>query len=225
MNTEICSKFQNCQGCDLYKSRRSVIIGSGNPNASILIVKEMPSQVDDKYGTFFTDSLNFLLDVYFQTVLSKRGKFTKKEAREIFADEVFVTSAVSCRGVINAGDNAGNNREPKQSEIKACRDRLHEVVYSVDPDIVLACGKPAVIGLTKKNKDLPQKIGTLESLFTFDIPGVLTPTIKYSGIYTHDISHAEKVGDYDDPNGVIAQLSTAVMNVWKISEAIKGERL
>lgn len=221
----VCSRYKDCKNCDLYKNRQNIVFGSGNPDASILIVKEMPTDIDDKFGTFFTTSLDFLVELFHQVVLSKRGRFTTKEAREVFSEEVFVTSAVPCRGVVTSGDNMGNTREPKQSELKACRDRLYETIYAVDPDIVLACGKSAVMSLTKRNKDLPQKVGTLETMFHFEIPGVLSPTVKYSAIYTHDLTQAERIGDYDDPHGVISQLTVAVDNVWKISSTLKGEKL
>jgi uracil-DNA glycosylase family 4 len=219
----IYENYKDCTKCDLCKTREQVVFGEGNPNANILIIKEAPTAAEERFGTYATTDLDFLLNLYKQCVANPRGKFTVNELRDMFLDEVYITSSIICRSTITAGDNAGNNREPKISEVKACRDRLYETIYAVDPHIILAFGKPSAVSLLKRSSKLPQKIGTPDSLFSFEIPGRLDTSVAYSCIYTHDINFAERVGDYDDPNGVISQVCTAIKTTWRIAETLQNE--
>ena len=221
---EIQNKYKDCNLCGLCDTRRNILFGSGSPNAKVLIIKDMPTNLEDKHDTFFTDDMNFVLKVFKDVVLSKRGRFTDKEAREILAVEAYVTSAVSCRGEIQVGDNAGNTREPKLSEIKACRDRVLSTIYAIDPNIIIACGKSAAISILKRNKDFPSKAGTLDSIFTIDVEGKMIDKVRYSAIYTHDIKTVEKVGDYDDPNGFVSQFCSAIESAWIISDSLEREK-
>lgn len=223
MLQDIYRKYDSCQRCELSCTAKNLVFGTGNPNADILIVKEMPSEAEDMYNTYATSDLDFMLRIFTDVIATKRGRFTTKELREMFLGECFITSSIICRATITAGENKGSNREPKISEVKACRDRLYDTIYEVDPLIVLALGKSAAIGLSKRTSKLPQKIGTPSSLFSFEIPGRMDTSVVYPAIYTHDINYAERMGDYDDPNGVISQICRAFDTVWRIAEALRKE--
>jgi uracil-DNA glycosylase family 4 len=217
-------EYNNCTNCDLCKTRKNVLIGNGPTRPKVLIIREMPTQLEDKHGTFMTDDMNFVVRIFEDVVLSKRGRFTRQEARQVFIEETFVTSAVSCRGIITAGANAGNNRDPKTLEIKACRDRLHQVIYQVDPLVILVLGHAGAVSLCKRTSKLPQKVGTADTLFTVEVPGVLT-SVRYPAIYTHSSDYAERIGDYDDSNGVIAQICQAFETAWGIADSLLSEKV
>jgi len=52
----------NCTRCDLWKTRKHVIFGEGNPNADILIIGEAPGRDEDLIGRPFVGVSGQLLD-------------------------------------------------------------------------------------------------------------------------------------------------------------------
>jgi uracil-DNA glycosylase family 4 len=139
-----------------------------------------------------------------------------------FFSECFVTSAVTCRPKIMTGDKEGEGRDPKWSELKACRGRLESVIYAVDPHIIIACGKFACSSLLLRNKDLPPRTGKMTSLFTITLKGNTCP-VNYSVIPAPSIRTAKRVGDYDNPNGFVSSLGEALRSAWEISEGLERE--
>ena len=217
----------DCKKCELHCTRKNLIYGTGNPNSRILIVKDMPTSEENRVGTHDTPDLDLLVRVFYEIVVKEEklcGRVNQDEARQVLLDSCFITDSVACRSEIQSGENAGEGRDPKQSQIKACRDRLQETVYEIDPLITLACGKFAVTSLLKRNKDLPAKTGKADSLFTYTVPGRMVEEVRYSGIYTYDWKHAERIGDYDDPSGAIASFCNAMRTVWRIHNKLIGER-
>lgn len=217
----------DCTKCPLSKTRTNLLYGTGNPHAKILIVKDMPSYEENRVGTHNTPDLDLLVRAFYEIIIVEQkmfGRVSQEEARSVLLDTCFITDAVSCRSELLQGDHAGEGRDPKQAEIKACRDRLVETVYNVDPWITLACGKFAVTSLLKRNKDLPQKTGKPDSMFTYSIPGRLAEEVLYSGLYTYDWKHAERIGDYDDPSGAVASFCNALRTTFRIYNKIQGEK-
>ena len=52
----------NCQRCDLWKTRRNVVIGKGNKNADIMFIGEGPGEQEDIQGYPFVGPAGQLLD-------------------------------------------------------------------------------------------------------------------------------------------------------------------
>jgi DNA polymerase len=60
-------------------------------------------------------------------------------------EDVWMTNIVMCRPT--DFDNPNKNRAPSQEEIRACKDRLHEEIYHIDPLVVVALGSVAAKAL------------------------------------------------------------------------------
>jgi DNA polymerase len=116
-----------------------MVFGDGNPKADILIIGEGPGAEEDDKGLPFVGESGEILDSLLETVNIDRQADT------------FVTNLVGCRpfNITKGmdGRTKKENRPPSRPEREACWPRLEEVIYRVDPLIILAVGKPATAQL------------------------------------------------------------------------------
>lgn len=155
--------WSQCQGCALAQHRQNIVFGYGSPNAQIMIIGEAPGENEDRSGLPFVGMAGLLLDQFLaetsardevvaeqKTLLSIKGTGQEAERRrnehrirlrELLIEEFYITNVVMCR--------PPENRDPLTKEMEACRGRLLEQIYLVDPVLILAAGKfaaEAVIG-------------------------------------------------------------------------------
>lgn len=213
------SEYRSCERCKLSECRSRVVLGSGNPRAKVFIVVDTPSEAEDRVGHYNTADIRWLVNLFRQVL---RLDMPLGAAAEKFFSEAFITSAVMCRPAILVGDKAGDARDPKWSEVKACRDRLQQQIYHVDPHIIVGCGKFALQALCGTSSPPSAKTGRLNEMITITVPGELSD-VPYSVIPAPDPQVAKRRGDYDDPNGVVAALGNALGAAWALRDALEGE--
>ena len=163
---ELATSYSNCQKCSLYQSRTSVVFGGGRQDSRLLLVLESPNYEDDQVGGVCNgpEDLDLLLSMYAYT--SKHREFSniagllrsgEKPAilsnpariRELLLEEVFMTYAVLCRPTdpvfegIKLGPSNPMQRKPTTSEIQACNSRLKNLVYVLDPLLIITLGSAA----------------------------------------------------------------------------------
>ena len=109
-----------CTQCRLHKSRTTVVFGSGDPDADLMIIGEGPGQREDEQGLPFVGRSGELLD----TLLAEIGL-----SRE---NGVYIANVVKCR--------PPKNRDPRPDEIDACKGYLRQQLVLVDPSVVLTLG-------------------------------------------------------------------------------------
>ncbi len=109
-----------CDKCDLCKTRTKIVLGSGDPNAKIMILGEGPGAAEDLEGVPFVGRSGALLD----QALTEAG---------LLRSEVFITNIVKCR--------PPGNRNPTPQEMDACYDYLVQQVQEVQPVLVVTLGK------------------------------------------------------------------------------------
>lgn len=124
---ELAAHCKQCQRCGLASGRTHVVVGRGNPLASIVIVGEGPGQSEDEQGLPFVGRSGQLLDKILAAVKLDTHK------------DVYICNVVKCR--------PPGNRAPTPEEIAACRPYLMEQIRLVDPKIILLTGATAVKGL------------------------------------------------------------------------------
>jgi uracil-DNA glycosylase family 4 len=103
-----------------------MVFGQGNPDADIMLVGEAPGGEEDKEGDPFVGDSGQLLRSLCDTVGLQWG-------------EMFVTNIVACR--------PPDNRDPLAVEKDSCMPRVHEIIYIVDPLLIVAVGKYALNAL------------------------------------------------------------------------------
>lgn len=117
---EIEKEIKNCKKCDLYKTKKNYVPGSGNPNARIVFVGEAPGREEDEQGEPFVGAAGRFLN----EILSKVG---------IRRNDVFICNVLKCR--------PPNNREPLPKEISACGNYLIRQLEVIRPDTIVCLGR------------------------------------------------------------------------------------
>lgn len=167
--TVLQGEYKNCTKCELHETRNNVVFGIGNPDADIIIVAEAPGETEDISGYPLVGPSGQILD-YLLAKTSEDSELNRlaksfpgkkmdkfgwtwpdfEEAKMALMKEVFYTNTVLCR--------PPENRNPYLKEIKACNDRLNETIYTIDPVIIIAAGKPSIETLLGKKVSSIQKI-------------------------------------------------------------------
>lgn len=132
--TELTQDCENCQRCPLSKSRTRVVIGRGNPHASILLIGEAPGQQEDETGLPFVGRSGQLLEKILESV----GLNPEKD--------IFICNVNKCR--------PPDNRPPTPQEVEACKPYLLEQIRLVNPAIILLTGATAVKGILKEKRPI-----------------------------------------------------------------------
>ena len=122
-----------CEKCPhLVTSRKSVVFGVGDMNASLMFVGEAPGADEDLQGEPFIGKAGQLLTKVIQTMGLSR-------------ETVFIANVLKCRPD-TPGQTAGN-RKPKTEEMETCLPYLREQIELIQPKALVALGSTAVEGL------------------------------------------------------------------------------
>jgi len=168
----LSEQYRDCQLCPaLVKSRTQVVFGGGSASAPIFVLGEAPGADEDEAGVpFWGRSGRLLMDMLIRVwpeteraaeilAMEPDQSLDDQDApyfealRDYLDDYVFWANIVCCR--------PEENRNPGNSEVKACRDRLNRTIYAVDPLLILAMGKIAISTLLGKVVPVSSKRGTI----------------------------------------------------------------
>jgi DNA polymerase len=114
--------LQGCQRCKLSKSRSTIVYGSGNPRAGLMVIGEGPGEEEDKQGKPFVGRAGQLLT----RMLAARGVGFDRER------DCYIANVVKCR--------PERNRNPEPDEVAACNPFLTAQIDAVQPAVILAMG-------------------------------------------------------------------------------------
>lgn len=141
-----------CTSCRLSASRTSVVFGSGDPTAAVMIIGEAPGSDEDRLGVPFVGRSGKLLDRLIEEELC------------LTRAECYVANVVKCR--------PPENRNPLPDEVSMCRHFLLAQLASVQPDVVLSLGNFAMRALLSTTSGITSMRGR-----TYAFEGaVLIPT-------------------------------------------------
>ena len=111
-----------CERCLLAETRTTLVFGSGDPHARIMLVGEAPGKNEDLTGEPFVGSAGKLLD----ELLGAAG-FAR--------DDVYIANILKCR--------PPGNRDPKPLEVQTCTPFLDAQLELVAPALVVTLGNYA----------------------------------------------------------------------------------
>ncbi len=111
-----------CTRCRLAEGRRTVVFGTGNPDADLMFIGEGPGAEEDRQGLPFVGPAGQLLTRIIGAIGLARG-------------DVYIANVVKCR--------PPGNRDPQPDEVAACRGFLEEQVRLVAPRVLVALGRIA----------------------------------------------------------------------------------
>ncbi len=117
-----------CQACGLCAQRKNVVFGVGAQQATWLFIGEGPGADEDETGEPFVGQAGKLLDAMLTAAGLKRGR------------EVYIANVVKCR--------PPGNRTPTADEALACAPLLDRQIDLIQPKIIVALGKTAMLRLT-----------------------------------------------------------------------------
>jgi DNA polymerase len=143
--------LQGCRRCKLCEGRATIVFGSGNPSADLVVIGEGPGADEDAQGKPFVGRAGQLLTKMLESVQLSR-------------DEVFITNTVLCR--------PPGNRNPEADELSACRPFLDAKLGVIQPKVILALGSVATQALLRTKEPIGKLRGRLHPFGT----AVLVPT-------------------------------------------------
>lgn len=132
-------EWSMCERCDLCRSRNNVVFGEGSQDADLLIIGEAPGRHEDESGRPFIGDSGEVMDGFLSTLKVHRHYDT------------YITNVVGCRATSTAEDENGDilveDRSPSKVERESCSERLRQIIYHVDPLLIIAAGKTAAAAL------------------------------------------------------------------------------
>ena len=124
--------------------RINPVLGTGDPEADLMIVGEAPGADEDRTGEPFVGRAGQLLNKILEAVLFQR-------------EEVYITNILKSR--------PPNNRDPLPEEVQAHLPILHKQIALVRPKMILAVGKSAGNGLLGKSSSLASLRGKFNDYY------------------------------------------------------------
>ncbi|HEU5076352.1 MAG TPA: uracil-DNA glycosylase family protein [Polyangiaceae bacterium] len=122
----LASRVRDCQKCGLARTRTQTVFARGTGASGLCFVGEGPGADEDAQGFPFVGKAGQLLDRMI-------------EAMGFSRDEVYVCNIVKCR--------PPDNRKPEPEEMSQCMPYLNEQLALVEPQVIVALGATAVLGL------------------------------------------------------------------------------
>jgi DNA polymerase len=144
-------RLQGCRLCKLCEARNTIVFGSGNPRAGLIVIGEGPGADEDAQGLPFVGRAGQLLTRMLESV-------------QISRDEVYITNAVKCR--------PPSNRNPEPDELAACAPVLAAQLATIGARVVLALGSVATQALLRTKEPIGKLRGRLHPFGS----AVLIPT-------------------------------------------------
>ncbi len=138
---------QKCRGCDLYKTATQTVFGAGPRKTRVVFVGEQPGDQEDRQGIPFVGPAGAMLD----KALEDAG---------IPRSDAYLTNAVKHFKWEPRGKRR-IHKEPRMSEIKACRPWLEAELRAIKPRIVVCLGAVAAQSMMGSQFKLMQNRGKL----------------------------------------------------------------
>jgi uracil-DNA glycosylase len=144
-------ELQGCRRCKLCEGRSTIVFGSGNPRAELVVIGEGPGADEDAQGLPFVGRAGQLLTKMLASV-------------DLAREEVYITNTVLCR--------PPGNRNPEADELAACRPFLDAKLGVIQPKVILSLGSVATQALLRTKEPIGKLRGRLHPFGT----AVLVPT-------------------------------------------------
>lgn len=152
---ELKKDVEKCQKCELCRTRKNTVFGSGDENTDLLFIGEAPGKNEDETGIPFVGPAGQLLNVFFDAVGLDREK-------------VYITNILKCR--------PPQNRDPLPSEEKECIDFLHKQIEIINPKMIVCLGRISAMKLIKEDFKITKEHGVMYEYNKLPICAVYHPS-------------------------------------------------
>lgn len=130
---ELRARVASCERCELCRTRKNTVFGSGAVNTPLVVVGEGPGADEDEQGLPFVGKAGQLLT----QILTAGG---------IDRESVYITNVVKCR--------PPNNRNPEQTEMMKCGDFLEAQLMLLRPRILVCLGNVPLKWILKTSEGI-----------------------------------------------------------------------
>ena len=125
-------QINSIENCNIKKNSKNLVMGNGDPNSSIMLIGESPSELEDSSGNSFQGDVGVLLNKMLLAI-------------DISWENIYSTYAINFR--------PPEDRKPSSLEIKRYSTYLKEHISIIDPKIIILMGSTAMEAVTgSKNK-------------------------------------------------------------------------
>ncbi|MDZ4170079.1 MAG: uracil-DNA glycosylase [Coriobacteriia bacterium] len=167
---EIRDLIGDCRRCTLAQTRTSLVFGSGNPAARVVIIGEAPGRNEDLKGEPFVGAAGKLLDELLAHAGMQRA-------------DVFIANVLKCR--------PPGNRDPLADEIETCTPFLREQIRVIAPDVLVTLGNFATRFILKTDASISQLRGQLAHAGRFSVFPVYHPAAAIYDRTKRDVMFAD----------------------------------
>lgn len=136
--SDVQAKVASCVQCGLHETRTQTVFSRGTGSSGLCFVGSGPDAEDEAQGEPFVGPAGKLLDKMIEAMGFER-------------DEVYVCSVVKCR--------TPDDRNPATVELKTCAPYLHRQLELLKPQVVVALGSTAVVGLLELTESITRLRG------------------------------------------------------------------
>ena len=124
----------DCTRCRLHEGRKTIVFGSGNPNAKLVFIGEGPGADEDEQGLPFVGRAGQLLTRMIDGTCERIGLPVRRP-------DVYICNVVKCR--------PPDNRAPELDEMEICGQFLFRQVKAIQPKAICVLGGTAAKALLR----------------------------------------------------------------------------
>lgn len=159
-----------CTRCSLGLTRTTLVFGSGDPRARVMLVGEAPGRNEDLRGEPFVGAAGRLLD----ELLGHAG---------LQRDDVYIANVLKCR--------PPGNRDPDAREIETCTPFLREQIRLVSPEVLVTLGNFATRFVLKTTEGITRLHGTVQRAGRFAVLPIYHPAAALYDNTKRDVLFAD----------------------------------
>jgi len=217
--------WSDCEKCELCQERKTVVCGTGTHNPGILFLGEAPGDSEDRNGvpfcgesgeTLFQNLLLYVsIDPALQDLAESDRSLTEEDylhLRRVFEGDAYFDNIVACR--------PPDNRDPTRVEIESCRPRIQELIYELDPLLIVAIGKKSLSALVGKNLSILKERG---QMFWTKIPGRMCEEVWYPVLPILHPAYLNRQPDWTCHGGWADRTQQDVLKAFKIIDILRNK--
>ncbi|MFV1983130.1 MAG: uracil-DNA glycosylase [Thiohalomonadales bacterium] len=150
---ELDKTVNQCQNCNLYKTRKNSVFGSGNKNAKLFIIGSIPNIEEDNKSQIFIGTEGILLDNMLKVL-------------DLSRSDVFTTNILKCK--------SQKHRQFTNAEMDNCFSYLKRQIDLVKPKVLIIFGEQVAQFILKIDKSMTTLITEM-----YDYNGISVIVIKH----------------------------------------------
>ncbi len=156
----------DCTRCRLHQGRKTIVFGSGNPNAELVFVGEGPGADEDEQGLPFVGRAGQLLTRMIDGTCERIGLPIRRP-------DVYICNVVKCR--------PPKNRTPEADEMEVCGQFMARQIEAIRPKAICVLGGTAAKALLRPSAGITSLRGKWQEWGEFKVMPTYHPSYLLRG--------------------------------------------